>query len=717
MHELGPDPTFNESMYFNVTDPGSLTAGFFRLGNRANEGRGEMTVCLSLPDGRVAFMFQHPSVTTNDAFDAAGMRFEVVEPFTTVRVTYDGPVLVLDDPMVLADPGNAFRHAPRASCRVDLDYSGLAPAFGGEPDRPTEAPGEEFARGHYEQLVAADGEISVGDDRFEVHGFGLRDHSWGPRSWQAPWYYRWLTANFGPELGFMGSRIARRHGGGIRGGFVWQDGRLQPCDGFTIRSTWEGSDRHHSAIEAELRAGARAWRVHGEVLRLVPLRNRRTDADGSELVTRISEGFTRWTLEDGTVGYGLSEYLDQIVDGGPRRPRRVGAAAGAAPARPPFAAMDRATVDVYEERGLDWARRRRPVRQGDARRFGREMPEGRLRLDAGCGAGRYTADLGRPVVGLDAARTMLEHCRAVAPGTLVVQGDLEALPFGPRALGGAWANMSYLHVARTGLPLALADLHRALDVGAPLDIQVLHGDYEGHALPDDDVGGRFFAAWRPEDIDDVLMGAGFGVSSVTVDDDVVRARAARARSLPDVVGPGMSMLVVGLNPSLYAADAGVGFARPGNRFWPAALAAGLVTRDRDPRHALVTHGVGMTDLVKRATVGAAELTRDEYRHGLARVERLVTWLQPGVVCAVGLAGWRAAADPDASAGLQPGPFGGRPLYLMPSTSGANAHSRPDELAAHLRAAAAVATSLVNPSIRRDSGKPNYPDASMPDRVR
>ena len=85
--------------------------------------------------------------------------------------------------------------------------------FGGEPDEPPrEAPGEEFAKGHYEQLVAGTGTIRVGDEEWDVDGYGLRDHSWGPRYWQAPWYYRWLTANFGDDFGFMASphRPARR---------------------------------------------------------------------------------------------------------------------------------------------------------------------------------------------------------------------------------------------------------------------------------------------------------------------------------------------------------------------------------------------------------------------------------------------------------------------------------------------------------------------------
>ena len=317
MHELGPEANFNESMYFNLFDPSTRVGGFFRLGNRANEGTGEMTTCVYLPDGRVVFMFQRPKVTTNDAFDAAGMRFDVVEPFKELRVTYEGPVVLLDDPLQMADPRAAFTGNPHVSCRAALTYTGVAPMFGGEPDTPVEAAGEEFARGHYEQLVAATGEIEVDGVRAEVDGFGLRDHSWGPRYWQAPWYYRWLTANFGADFGSMGSRIARRDVEGIRSGFVWDGRQLHLCDDFRVRSTWQGEDSYHQTVEAELASGDRRWSVRGDVLSMIPLRNRRHDPEGNLLVTRISEGLTRWTLDDGRVGYGLSEYLDQIVDGRP----------------------------------------------------------------------------------------------------------------------------------------------------------------------------------------------------------------------------------------------------------------------------------------------------------------------------------------------------------------------------------------------------------------
>lgn len=352
--------------------------------------------------------------------------------------------------------------------------------------------------------------------------------------------------------------------------------------------------------------------------------------------------------------------------------------------------MDGPTVRIYEERGREWAERRRPVRRDDAVAFARRVPAGAVRADLGCGAGRYTAELGLPAVALDAARTMLDLLRPVAPAAWPVQADLEALPFRHGSLGGAWANMSYVHLPKVRLPLALAHLHWALCPGAPFDLQVLSGEYEGDRLPGDDVGGRFFSSWSPPDLSRLLPGAGLRVDVVETEGDVVRARGVRDRSLPDTVAAGMRLLVCGLNPSGYAADRGVGYARPGNRFWPAAVAAGVVTRPRDPLHALAAHGVGMTDLVKRATASAASLAADEYRAGAERVEWLVRWLRPRAVCFVGLSGWRAAVDRRAVPGPQPRPFAGRPAYVMPSTSGLNAHASLADLTAHLAAAAALA---------------------------
>src|SRR6266480_4761507 len=107
MHELGSEQNFNESMYFNVYDLRSRIGGFFRLGNRTNEGYAEMTACLYLPDGRVAFMFARPKIADNNAFDAAGMKFEVIRPFEELCVSYDGKVVLLDYPSAMFDTNTA----------------------------------------------------------------------------------------------------------------------------------------------------------------------------------------------------------------------------------------------------------------------------------------------------------------------------------------------------------------------------------------------------------------------------------------------------------------------------------------------------------------------------------------------------------------------------------------------------------------------------------
>jgi hypothetical protein len=318
-HEVTAESNFNESMYFNVVDPASKVGGFFRIGNRPNEGTGEMTVCLYLPDGRVGFMFRRPDVTSNERFDSAGLRFEVVEPFEELRVAYDGKVVLLDDPLQLADPKAAFTDNPYAEAAVQLTYTRVSDMFGGEPDEAHERPGEEFAKGHYEQLVRGQGSIRVGDDEWAIDGFGLRDHSWGPRFWQAPWYYRWLTANAGDDFGFMASRVARRDGEGTRGGFVWDGGQLHLCDHAEVSTTWSEPGSYHEEVRGMLRSSRsdREWSFTGRVATMVPLRNRRQTPEGEWLQTRISEGLTEWTLDDGRVGWGLSEYLDQIVDGEP----------------------------------------------------------------------------------------------------------------------------------------------------------------------------------------------------------------------------------------------------------------------------------------------------------------------------------------------------------------------------------------------------------------
>src|SRR5438067_169863 len=83
-----------------------------------------------------------------------------------------------------------------------------------------------------------DPKVDGGDDEFTIDGYGLRDHSWGPRSWQAPYWYRWLTCNAGPDDGFMVSIVASRDGKVRRSGMVFENGGYTPILDATLETVW-----------------------------------------------------------------------------------------------------------------------------------------------------------------------------------------------------------------------------------------------------------------------------------------------------------------------------------------------------------------------------------------------------------------------------------------------------------------------------------------------
>ena len=160
-----------------------------------------------------------------------------------------------------------------------------------------------------------------------------------------------------------------------------------------------------------------------------------------------------------------------------------------------------------------------------------------------------------------------------------------------------------------------------------------------------------------------------------------------------MTGPGMRVLFCGINPSLYSGAVGHHFARPGNRFWKALHSGGFTDRVLSPFEdgLLPGHGLGITNLVSRATGAASELSPGELRLGAGRVARLVGGLRPGFVAFLGLGAYRTAMDrTGAAVGLQPERMGPASIWLLPNPSGLNAsYQLPDltEAFASLRAAA------------------------------
>ncbi len=308
-HELGPEPNFNESMYFNFFDPDQSIGGFIRIGNRANEGRAEVTVTVYLQGGRVLFTFKRAPIEHNDAFDAGGARFEVIEPSQKLRSVYEGSVLDLDEPRNMTDPRKAFTESPKRRIHLDLVHDAVGPMYGsaGSVEEGDRSADQQFAKAHYEQHMAVTGELRIDDEVIRIDGYGLRDHSWGPRYWQAIQSYEWLTMNYGPDLGAMVSVIRRDPDNVRMGGVIIRDGEFEAIRHADVSADFEENGLYHKTVTANIEtASGEKHLITGEVKGFSPLRNRRDD-----MVTHIGEGMTEWKWGDRT-GYGLSEFLKQV---------------------------------------------------------------------------------------------------------------------------------------------------------------------------------------------------------------------------------------------------------------------------------------------------------------------------------------------------------------------------------------------------------------------
>ena len=160
------------------------------------------------------------------------------------------------------------------------------------------------------------------------------------------------------------------------------------------------------------------------------------------------------------------------------------------------------------------------------------------------------------------------------------------------------------------------------------------------------------------------------------------------RTLPDLVAPGLRVLLVGINPSLWSGWSGYHFGRPSNRLWTTLHESGLTPRRLAPEDTaeLLTAGIGITNLVARATARADELADDEIRAGVPGLRELVRLWRPRAVAVLGVTAFRVAfARPKAVVGPQPESLEGSLLWVLPNPSGLNAHYQQPALTAEYAA--------------------------------
>jgi TDG/mug DNA glycosylase family protein len=164
--------------------------------------------------------------------------------------------------------------------------------------------------------------------------------------------------------------------------------------------------------------------------------------------------------------------------------------------------------------------------------------------------------------------------------------------------------------------------------------------------------------------------------------------AFAGKTVDDLLGPHVRLLFVGINPGLWTAATNTHFCHPSNRFYPALRSAGLIDWAIDPaagmsreeRERLEKSGIGITNLVRRATVRASELGASELREGAGRLGIVVTEVKPRVVAVAGLTAYRTAFQrPRAVLGVQPETLSDAQLWVVPNPSGLNAHETIDSL--------------------------------------
>jgi hypothetical protein len=323
MHPVGSESAWSESYYFNFVDPDTKIGMFTRMGFRPGDGWADGLHVVYLGGDRVAFTYGRRDIGRDlEAYDGdltvGGLRLDCVEPFRRWRIDYRGAAQDIADAAILlarskTRPPGWFRPA---TLDMAIEFTcGAAPHYA-----------QDGARGHFEQTGRVSGEIALAGERFAVHGFGVRDKSWGPRDWgagggggavasargtttaPAP-FVNWFSMNFGESLALGGSCF-RATDGALRGsGWLQREGRTEDLRDVAIESTYRPGTLLHDAIRLTGRsASGEAIAVDGRILTVCP-----TKIPMRAGATFVNEGLAEFRCGSLT-GYGISEHW-HIVSG------------------------------------------------------------------------------------------------------------------------------------------------------------------------------------------------------------------------------------------------------------------------------------------------------------------------------------------------------------------------------------------------------------------
>ncbi|MCU0257744.1 MAG: hypothetical protein MUF56_01800 [Solirubrobacteraceae bacterium] len=304
-HAPGPEEQWSDSLYVGGGDARSGLAFYTRIGARPNEGRVEAAFGAWLPPQRPGlpprFLLTFARVEAPERLEgapvAAGpVAFDCGAPFELWRIRVDGEARLWAR---AEDLGEHPESRVKVPVRGELRFSAWTDPFAF--DRFGAGLTEHVAARHYEQPGSVSGVITVGEERFPVHGAALRDHSWGVRDWQAVPYWRWMGILVDPDHFLLVNNVGRPGGGETAGGCLMLGGELAPL----VEGATEGTQHDFTARATD--ALGRTALLRGAAISIAPLRQRRGDR-----LTTVNEGLTRleWL---GHEAFGISEWLEQTT--------------------------------------------------------------------------------------------------------------------------------------------------------------------------------------------------------------------------------------------------------------------------------------------------------------------------------------------------------------------------------------------------------------------
>ena len=319
MHPTGDEAAWSESYYFNFIDPESRIGMFTRMGFRPGNGWADALHVIYLEGRRVAFTYGRRDIQKDlSLYDgdltAGGLTLNCIEPHEQWQIVYEGPAQDIPDAEILLTrkkerPDGWFTPA---TLKMSLNFDCLT--------KPHYAAAG--ARGHFEQSGRVHGTIALGDETFQVDGFGVRDKSWGPRDWgagdresgsaapasdgPAP-FVNWFSMNFGDHAAIGGSCF-RHKDGVVRGeGWMQRGGESLALRNVVMETDYKPDSIIHDTVRltAETETGE-SIEMTGQVSCVCP-----TKIPMPGGATFVNEGLAEFRWGDRT-GHGIAEHWHAV---------------------------------------------------------------------------------------------------------------------------------------------------------------------------------------------------------------------------------------------------------------------------------------------------------------------------------------------------------------------------------------------------------------------